>query len=221
MSITLEKPKIKKLKSFWSNRQKMYVDDHPINIDEFCDLVGEDDDVELINGVIIQRKATQFPHEDLFRFLFSILVFYAEKYNIGKILGSRTLVPINQINGRLPDILFVSKERENVIGQKRLMDAPDLIIEIISPWDRPSEVMQRIGNYQMIGVKELWIIDQPKNKMQVLIFDESTKAYSPLEIKDSIFHSRILSGFWLKIDWLWQKPLPSVLEVFKEIAGDL
>jgi Uma2 family endonuclease len=212
MSITLKKPKTKKLKSFWSNKQKIYVSDHPITIDEFCDLV---------DGVITEKMATQFPHEDLFRFLFVILNLYADKKKSGTVLGSRTLVPITLYKGRLPDILFVSKERESIIGQKRLTDAPDLVIEIISPWDRPSEVMQRIENYQEIGVKELWIVDQPQKQMQVFIFDEFTKTYSPLEYDGSIFHSKILLGFWLKVDWLWQKPLPSVLEVFKEIAGAL
>lgn len=37
---------------------------------------------------------------------------------------------------------------------------------------------------------------------------------------EGILRSSVLKGFWINTDWLWQKPLPSVLEVFKEIAGD-
>ena len=160
------------------------------------------------------------PHEDLFRFLLSILVFYTEKYSLGLIRGSRTLVPITSHSGRLPDILFVKKERKNIITQKRLTDAPDLVIEIISPSDTSTDTMQRQSNYEQIGVKEFWIIDQPRKKVQAFFLGEATKKFSPLDIKDSILTSNVVKGFWLKIDWLWQKPLPSVLEVFKEIAGD-
>jgi len=227
MSVALKKPqkrleKIKILKKLrlGNNHQVAYVADHPITLDEFCDLVDEDDDVELIDGVILEKMAAQDPHEDLFRFLLSIMVFYTEKYNLGFIRGSRTLVPITPYTGRLPDILFVRKERENIVTQKRLTDAPDLVIEILSPSDRPSETMQRLSNYEQIGVKEFWIIDQPRKKMQAFFLDEATKKFLPLDVKDSILTSNVVKGFWIKIDWLWQKPLPSVLEVFKEISGD-
>jgi len=227
MSVALKKPqkkldKIKILKKLRlkSSSQTFYIADHPITLDEFCDLVDEDDDVELIDGVILEKMATQDPHEDLFRFLFSTLVIYTEKYNLGFIRGSRTLVPITTYKGRLPDILFVSKERENIIEEKRLIDAPDLVIEILSPNDRPSEIMQRLSNYEQIGVKEFWIIDQPHKQVRAYLLDESTKFFATLEIKDSVLRSKVIKGFWLKVDWLWQKPLPSVLEVFKETTGD-
>jgi Uma2 family endonuclease len=227
MSVALKKPqkrleKIKILKKLrlGNNHQVAYVADHPITLDEFCDLVDEDDDVELIDGVILEKMATQYAHEDLFRFLFSIMAFYADKYKLGIILGSRTLVQITTYKGRLPDILFVNKERENIIEEKRLMDAPDLVIEILSPSDRQLETMQLISNYEQTGVKEFWIIDQPRKQMQAFIMDEKTKKFVPMQIEGTILRSSVLRGFWINTDWLWQKPLPSVLEVFKEIAGD-
>jgi len=57
--------------------------------------------------------------------------------------------------------------------------------------------------------------------MQVFIIDETTKRFMPMQIEGTILRSSVLKGFWINIDWLWQKPLPSVLEVFKEIAGAL
>ena len=68
MSVALKKPvkksvkdqRLKKLK--FENGRIAYVADHPITLDEFCDLFGEDD-VELIDGVAIERMATQYSHE--------------------------------------------------------------------------------------------------------------------------------------------------------------
>ena len=34
-----------------------------------------------------------------------------------------------------------------------------------------------------------------------------------------IYHSTALPGFWLKIEWLWQEPLPSPLRAVAEVAG--
>jgi len=33
---------------------------------------------------------------------------------------------------------------------------------------------------------------------------------------DGIFHSAILEGLWLRIEWLWQEPLPRLTTVLKE-----
>ena len=31
-----------------------------------------------------------------------------------------------------------------------------------------------------------------------------------------IFHSEVLAGLWIKVDWLWQEPLPPLMSVLKE-----
>ena len=33
---------------------------------------------------------------------------------------------------------------------------------------------------------------------------------------DGIFRSTVLEGLWLKVDWLWQDPLPPLMTVLKE-----
>jgi hypothetical protein len=33
---------------------------------------------------------------------------------------------------------------------------------------------------------------------------------------DGMLHSKVLAGLWLRIDWLWQEPLPQSLTVLKE-----
>jgi len=33
------------------------------------------------------------------------------------------------------------------------------------------------------------------------------------------YHSRAIPGFWLRVEWLWQEPLPHPLRVLGHIAG--
>ena len=32
------------------------------------------------------------------------------------------------------------------------------------------------------------------------------------------YQSEVLPGFWLKVEWLWQEPLPPVLPVLRELG---
>ena len=196
----------------------VYVSEHPLTLEEFYELFGEDDNVELIDGVVIPKMAVQDHHEDLFRFLFIFLALYVEKHGLGIVRGSRTLVPITSYRGRLPDILFVRKEREDIVGQKGLTDAPDLAIEIISPGDTEMDIMQLQTDYEQIGTREFWIIDQPRKQVRAFSLDKVKNVFVPIKLDGNILHSEVITGFWLKIDWFWQKLLPSVSDILKKIG---
>ncbi len=192
--------------------------ERPITVEEFLQMFGEDDDVELINGVVVPRMAASIPHEDLCLFLASVMRGYAEAKGLGFVFGSRTLVPITPFRGRLPDILFVRKERADIVGEKALQGAPDLVVEIVSPGEPQAEILQRQADYESIGVKEFWVVDLPRKEFRAFLLDERTGRMEPMEVREGIFRSQILKGFWLKLEWLWAKPLPSVLDVLKEIG---
>jgi len=196
----------------------VYIAEHPLTLEEFYELFGEDDNVELIDGVVIPKMAAQYPHEDLFRFLFVFLALYVEEHDLGIVLGSRTLVPITPYRGRLPDILFVCGEREYIVGQKGLTGAPDLAVEIISPGDTEMDIMQLQTDYERIGTKEFWIIDQPRKQIRAFSLDGFENVFVPMKQDENILSSEVVTGFWFEIDWLWQKPLPSVSDVLKKVG---
>src|SRR6185295_1603557 len=98
---------------------------------------GPKDDVELIDGVVVERSMVQLDHEKLVDWLRFVIGLYVRALRLGSLLGSRTAVEINRFRGRLPDLLFVRREREEIVQQKAVYGAPDLILEVISPGDRP------------------------------------------------------------------------------------
>jgi Uma2 family endonuclease len=56
---------------------------------------------------------------------------------------------------RIPDIcLKAFPHRANPILEK-----PDLVIEILSPDDRPAEVLRKIADYLQAGIPRIWIVD--------------------------------------------------------------
>jgi hypothetical protein len=35
---------------------------------------------------------------------------------------------------------------------------------------------------------------------------------------EGVYHFEAVPGFWLRVKWLWQEPLPKVLDVLRELA---
>lgn len=209
MAVKVAEPKIQTERV--CEERTVFVSSRPISFEEFLKRYGEDDEVELIDGVVVERISAQLSHERQYAWFFSILHQYTETHQLGIVLGSRSAVRITEFRGRLPDILFVRKERLSIVQEKAIYGAPDLIIEIISPGDRRSDLIALETDYRMIGVAEIWLIDQKGRRVRVLRKRE--RGYEEEILREGILRSEVVEGFWLKVEWLFTEPRPQVAEV--------
>src|SRR2546430_217294 len=81
---------------------------------------GYKEHVELVKGVPETRMAANIVHEALFMWLARLIGDYVERHDLGFVFGSRTAVKISNYDGRLPDILFVRKERKDILEWMQL-----------------------------------------------------------------------------------------------------
>src|SRR5262249_43433009 len=130
----------------------------PLTFREFLDLYGPKDFVELIDGVVVEKPMVQLDHERLEIWLVTVLHLFVKAADLGMILHSRVAVEIDQFRGRLPDLFFVRKENMEIVQQKAVFGPPDLVIEIVSPNDRRSDLVALETDYRRIGVAEIVFI---------------------------------------------------------------
>jgi len=150
-------------------------------------------------------------HEKLFRFLFRLLAAYAEDHDLGEVLGSRTPVELEVDQTYEPDILFVARERADIVETQGVFGAPDLVIEILPStssgrgsagtvhYDRGS----KLKAYERAGVRELWLID-PYGPAGTEFYQLQGKRFVPvMPDSDGILRSAAMPGFWIDVAWLW------------------
>jgi Uma2 family endonuclease len=119
---------------------------------------------------------------------------------------------------REPDILFVTKERMQLI-QPTFLDGPaDLIVEIVSPESIGCDRGDKFVEYEAAGIREYWLIDPLRQQAEFYQLDDKGLYRAAAINADGIYRSSVLTGFWLRVGWLWQNPLPPVLSVLKELG---
>jgi Uma2 family endonuclease len=180
-------------------------------------LFGEDDDIELVDGMVVQRVAARDIHEDLQGWLSFVLRGYAEAKGLGIVRGSRTAVKITEHRGRLPDIVFVRKENAHIVQEDGIFGTPDLVVEIWSPGDRLSDMLAKEADYKSIGVLEIWFVDQQRRQVRVL--RKGKEGYEERVMKRGVLRSEVVEGFWVNVEWLFKKPLPNVIDALQKILG--
>jgi Uma2 family endonuclease len=189
----------------------------PMTFEEFVRLFGEDDDVELVDGMVVQRVAARDIHEDLQGWLLLIMRGYVSAKGLGIVRGSRTAVKITEHRGRLPDIVFVRKENAHIVQEDGIFGTPDLVVEIWSPGDRLSDMLAKEADYKSIGVLEIWFVDQQRRQVRVL--RKGKEGYEEKVMKRGVLRSEVVEGFWVKVEWLFKKPLPNELETLQRLLS--
>ncbi len=181
--------------------------------EEFLAWTPESQIAEWVNGEAFITPPPSIRHQLLIQFLSRLLCAFVEPRNLGTVLFAPVQMKLES-SGREPDILFIRKEHEARFRNLYVDGPADLVIEVISPDYRSKDKVEKFREYQQAGIPEYWTIDpiRAQAEFQVLGADN---VYHPAPVDpDGFFHSRVLDGFRLQVDWLWQTPLPHLADVF-------
>jgi Uma2 family endonuclease len=124
---------------------------------------------ELIFGAVRAADAPFVPHQRVVLRLATTLQAHVNDHNAGEVF----VAPIDCVFDRdralvlQPDIVFVSQGRRDIVLD-RIYGAPDLAIEVLSPYPRIGRLDERVEWFALYGVEEVWLYDQIEEQLHVL-----------------------------------------------------
>ena len=78
---------------------------------------------------------------------------------------------------------------------------------------------EKYDEYEAASVREYWIIDnRPRRPLAEFYQLDTNGTYQRVEPVEGIYRSIVIPGFWLRVDWLWQRN-PDEVESLREIIG--
>jgi len=196
--------------------------DDRMTVDEFFDVAPEDRKAELIDGVLIVPSPATTPHERLQVFLLTTLHIFVHQRNLGEVLGSRTALRMGvPYHAYEPDILFVSRERADIVQKDGIHGVPDLVVEVLSQSTRTLDEGIKRHTYASAGVRELWLID-PEGEDQSHFYQRRHPegALAETQMQQGVLESLVIPGFMLRAEWLWPSSgrLPDELSVLRSLG---
>jgi Uma2 family endonuclease len=131
---------------------------------------------ELIRGVLRVREPAGFLHGRVAMELGAELRAYVKQTDAGVVLAAETgfKLQTNPDTVRAPDVGFVVKERVPPQPATGFADlAPDLVVEVLSPEDRPGEVLAKLADWLSAGTRLVWVVDPVRRVARVYRQDGS------------------------------------------------
>jgi Uma2 family endonuclease len=189
-----------------------------MSLQEFLEWADEDVWAEWEDGEVIFLSPASYRTSKIVGFLATLLIgSFLEERDMGEVLTApfSMWLPVSK-RVREPDILVVLKENLDRI-KKNFLDGPaDLVIEIVSEDSVLRDRGTKFAEYELDGVKEYWLIDPDRERADFFVLGEGGRFERKLPDRRGFYHSAVLKGFRLNVNWLWQSPLPKVSEVLRK-----
>jgi len=161
---------------------------------------------ELVEGRIVLMSPTGYKHGRYEGRFYKYLEAFVEPKKLGEVFIGEVGIYIrrNPDTIRAADVAFISTERLAQQKQEEgfLEVAPELIVEVMSPSDRWSDVKQKLREYFSIGVKLVWVADPT---------DRTVEAYRSLtDLRefteaDTLTGDDVLPGFSVPVASLFEE----------------
>ncbi len=158
----------------------------------------DDTRYELIEGELLMTPSPKPNHQRISIRLASVIHKFVTEHNLGEVFDAPCDVYLDNENVVQPDILFISKDRLDIIGEKNIQGAPDLVIEIISENIAYRDTIQKKKLYAKFGVKEYWIVAPDDRLVEVYILKNGEYKLIKTYLDKDIIMSEIIKG--LKVE---------------------
>jgi Uma2 family endonuclease len=196
--------------------------DHPpppvgrVSFEEFLAWCPENTWAEWVDGEIILMSPSDNEHQFVLGFLHRLIGAFVEERGLGWVFLPPFLMRLaTRPSGREPDLMFLASEHGDR-DRRTYIDGPaDLVVEIVSPDSGARDRGEKFVEYEQAGVPEYWVIDLVRQQASFYRLGEDGR-YRPGPVDDGWYASAVLAGFRLRVDWLWQRPLPTVAEATRQ-----
>jgi Uma2 family endonuclease len=156
--------------------------------------------VELVRGVLVVREPAGSTHGLVAMNLGVEVAVYVKRTGAGAVYAAETgfQLATNPDTVRAPDVAFVTRDRlppRGTTGYPAL--APDLAVEVLSPGDRPGEVLAKVADWLSAGTRLVWVVDPARRIARVYRADGSETLVTADQALDG---EDVLPGFSCPLD---------------------
>jgi len=155
---------------------------------------------EIIEGELFVSPPPSIQHQVVVSSLLSAMYQHAKERELGLVLTA----PIGvRLPGKAvivqPDLLFIRRERLQLVKDDVVDGAPDLVVEILSPSNWVYDRTRKQEAYLRAGVREYWIVDYRARTVDVLVLDGGEYVQRGQYREGDLAPSEALPGFAIPV----------------------
>jgi Uncharacterized protein conserved in cyanobacteria, COG4636 len=139
---------------------------------DYAALPDDGNRYEIIAGVLYTTPAPGAGHQSVSARLVTFLVTHVEFAGLGRVFAAPVDVELAPDTVVQPDIVVILSANLDRITPSRIIGAPDLVVEILSPGTAGYDRREKQDAYARAGVGEYWIVDPGAQTVELLTLEQ-------------------------------------------------
>src|SRR5207248_2806207 len=140
--------------------------------DEYAALPDDGQRYEIVNGVLMMAPAPSPEHQDIVLEIASYLRIHVKLAGLGRVFPAPIDVDLGPKNVFQPDVVVVLNAHLDRVKAKKIVGAPDLVVEIASPATAAIDRTAKYEKYAHAGILEYWIVNPHRQTIEVFVLED-------------------------------------------------
>jgi Uma2 family endonuclease len=168
--------------------------------DDYAALPDDGRHYEIVNGVLVMGPAPSPDHQSIAVRLSHYLFVHAELAGLGRVFAAPIDVELGPKNVFQPDVIVLLNAHLYRVAAKRIIGAPDLVVEVASPGTAAFDRLTKYDVYARAGVIEYWIVKSAQRTVEVLALENGEYRSLGIFNGQATLPSRVVPGLPVRVE---------------------
>ena len=129
---------------------------------------------EVVKGILYMSPSPTPDHQGISSQLVIYLGQAVQLAGSGRVFHEPTDVELSPGDIVKPDVFVILNKHREQITSKRIVGAPDLVVEILSPGTWRHDLREKLDAYAEAGVPEYWIVSPGEQVVELYVLEHGT-----------------------------------------------
>jgi Uma2 family endonuclease len=164
----------------------------------------EDEEGELVDGVLVEEEMPSFVHEVAVAWLISFFRAWASPRR-GFVTGSGLKLRVASRRGRMADVVVYFR-RGKVQARGLVTVPPDVAVEIVSPdpKDQKRDRIDKLKEYAAFGIRYYWLVSPELRSIEILELGADGRYIHALDLSEGKSAVPGCEDLEIDVDDLWR-----------------
>ena len=140
--------------------------------DDYVALPDDGHRYEIVNGVLVIAPAPSPDHQSIAVRIAYYVFAHVDLAGIGRLFTAPIDVDLGPKNLFQPDVVVVLNAHLDRVAAKKIIGAPDLVVEVASPSTAIYDRLTKYDAYARAGIAEYWIVKPNSRTVEVLVLED-------------------------------------------------
>jgi len=137
-----------------------------VTYEQYAQMPDDGRRYEILEGMLQMTPSPTTKHQRVSGNLYFILRSHVAERDLGEVFDAPLDVVLSSTCVLQPDLVYVSRAREQIINEQNIAGAPDLVVEIVTPATASMDRVTKAQLYARYGVPYYWVVDPDQQTVE-------------------------------------------------------